>query len=154
MSTDDTGALKAALLEANLREKAAMKVAQDLREYNQDLLERVRLLQARVRELENPKGRRSENQSWIDKIVLIITRVGRPMRARDIMSELKAMDRDYAIEALLDPEKSLSVALARAVKAGRLKQFKTPGTRGSYYAIPKWVDKNGNLSKAMRDEMY
>ena len=76
------------------------------------------------------------------------------MRSLEIMHELKAMDRDAAIEVLDNPEGSLSVALRRAVTAGRLKQFKVPGTRGAYYALPKWVDKNGNLSKAMRDEMW
>ena len=154
MKAEEIQSLEAALREATMREKATLMAAHELEEYAQELVRRIQRLEARIRELENPKGRRSENQSWVDKIVLIITRIGRPMRSRDIMSELKAMDNDYAIGVLSNPERSLSVALARAANAGRLKQFKTPGTRGSYYAIPKWVDKNGNLSKAMRDEMY
>lgn len=138
---------------AKLREAIALQELQDANEFNEMLAARNRWLEARVRELENPKGRRHEDRSWVDKISLIIGRVGRPMRSREIMHELKAMDRDAAIEVLDNPEGSLSVAL-RAVTAGRLKQFKVPGTRGAYYALPKWVDKNGNLSKAMRDEMW
>ncbi len=139
---------------AKLREAIALQELQDSNEYNEILAARNRWLEARVRELENPKGRRHEDRSWIDKISLIIGRAGRPMRSREIMHELKAMDRDAAIKVLDNPEGSLSVALRRAVTAGRLTQFKMPGTRGAYYALPKWVDKNGNLSKAMRDEMW
>lgn len=151
MSIED---LKDDLKAAKLREAIALQELQDANEYNEILAERNRWLEARVRELENPKGRRHEDRSWVDKISLVIGRAGRPMRSREIMHELKAMDRDAAIEALDNPEGSLSVALRRAVQSGRLKQFKVPGTRGAYYALPKWVDKNGNLSKAMRDEMW
>ena len=146
--------LETALKKAEQREEAALEVGRELQAHNIHLKQRIGWLEARIKDLENPKGRRSEDHSWVDKIALIIARMERPMRSREIMRELQDMDRDYAIEALANPEKSLSVALSRAVESGRLKQFKQPGTRGAYYALPKWVDKNGNLSKAMRDEIF
>ncbi len=154
MSTERIKELEKALEAAKEKEGAALDVARDLYNKNQSLIARNKWLEARIQELESPKGRRAEDRSWIDKIVLVIGRTERPMRSRELMHELKAMDKDYAIESLSNPEGSLSVALARAVETGRLKQFKVPGTRGAYYALPKWVDKNGNLSKAMRDEMW
>ena len=146
--------LEASLKATREREEKALEAVQDLQAYNELLVARVRKLEARVHELENPKARRHEDQSWVDKVAQIIGRTGRPMRSREIMRELQTMDRDADLEALADPNKSLSVALSRGVEAGRLKMFKLLGTRGGYYALSKWVDKNGNLSKAMRDEMW
>lgn len=154
MQSEHVKSLEAALKATREREEGALALAQKLQDYNEQLILRVRRLEARVHELENPKGRRHEDQSWVDKIAQIIGRTGRPMRSREIMRELEAMDKDAEMALLADQNKSLSVALSRGVEAGRLKMFKNPGTRGGYYALSKWVDKNGNLSKAMRDEMW
>ena len=154
MQSEYVKSLEASLKATREREEKALETAQDLQAYNELLIARVRKLEARVNELENPKARRHEDQSWVDKVAQIIGRTGRPMRSREIMRELQTMDRDAEMEVLADPNKSLSVALSRGVEAGRLKMFKMPGTRGGYYALSKWVDKNGNLSKAMRDEMW
>ena len=154
MQSEHVKSLEASLKATREREQKALETAQDLQAYNELLIARIRKLESRVHELENPKGTKHEDQSWVDKIAVIIGRSGRPMRSREIMRELEAMDKDAEMALLSDPNKSLSVALSRGVEGGRLKMFKTPGTRGAYYALSKWVDKNGNLSKAMRDEMW
>ncbi len=154
MQSEHVKTLEASLKETREREQKVLEAMQDLRAYNEQLIVHIRKLEARVYELENPKSRRHEDQSWVDKIAVIIGRTGRPMRSRELMRELEALDKDAEMALLADPGKSLSVALSRGVEGGRLKMFKTPGTRGAYYALSKWVDKNGNLSKAMRDEMW
>ncbi len=112
---------------AKLREAIALQELQDANEFNEMLAARNRWLEARVRELENPKGRRHEDRSWVDKISLIIGRVGRPMRSREIMHELKAMDRDAAIEVLDNPEGSLSVALEKGGDGWQAKAVQSAG---------------------------
>ena len=151
MSTQE---LEAALETARKREEVALELAREQYNECQRLRKLNSRLEERIRELELPKGRKEEDQSWVDRIAIIIGRATRPLRSREIMSELQAMDEDGLMDTLFSPAKSLSVALRRAVETGRLKQFKVPGTRGSYYALLKWVDKNGKLSKAMRDEMW
>lgn len=139
--------LEKQLLTADVKVEVAYEIAKKLEQQNKQL-------QARIHELEDPRSRHGNGLGWVGKIVQVITRSGRPLRSREIMHELSAMDNEGMLSGLANPNSYLSVVLAKGVKAGRLKIFKMPGTRGGYYALAEWLDKKGELPENMRSELF
>jgi len=150
-STETTriAALKTALESSQKREDEFAAIARELLKRNQALLSKVQSLEQRIQELEKPIG--NGNEDWISRIMITINRCGRPMRLRELKEQLQVAGNAQGLKSL---DKSLSVTLTRAVDRGRLKPFKVPGCRGDFYALAKWVDKNGDLPQEMWDQMY
>lgn len=107
----------------------------------------------RIQELEDPQGRQGKGLGWIGKAVHVIKQHGRPMRAQEIIHELRARDKEGLLQFTDDPEAHLSSVLSKAKKLGRLKVFKVAGTRGGYYAIEDWVDEAGKLIPEMKAQL-
>ncbi len=128
----------------------AYEIAKEVNNRNATYQAENKEVKQRIKELTDPQGRHTSGLGWIGKAVQIIRQRGRPMRAQEIIHELKAMDNNKMLQFVDDPDKHLSIVLAKGKKAGRLKLFKVAGTRGGYYAVEEWVDKDGNLSSEMK----
>jgi len=113
----------------------------------------VATLQQRNKELENPKGVvHYEAASWRSKVILCLRKWKRPLRLREIVSELQMMETLCDSNAV--PQHSLvSVVLAKAVKEGALHIEKRRGTRGAYYALPEWLNESGELYARMKKDL-
>jgi len=83
--------------------------------------------------------------SYPTKVAFILTLLQKPLKSRELDKSLLKLDKHY--KDYDDPLKNLTVILNRAVKSGRIKKIKVPGVRTLYYALPEWVDKEGNLSE-------
>ena len=128
----------------------AYAIAQEVSKRNMGYEAENKEVKQRIKELEDPHDRHSSGIGWLGKVVHIIRQRGRPMRAQEIIHELKAMDTGRMLRFVDDPDKHLSIVLAKGKKAGRLRLFKVAGTRGGYYALEDWVDDNGNLNSEMK----
>ena len=140
------------------REKAAMKltleayqVAQLVQTQNMELTKQNKVLTDRNRNLEDPGGLLdSGSLGWLSRVIQVIRRVGRPLRSADVLYELNLIEGKPLQHKLSIDKKTLSVILSKGVKEKRLKIFKVAGTRGGYYAVQEWVDKEGNLIDEMK----
>jgi hypothetical protein len=74
------------------------------------------------------------NWNWVNKIIFILKQAGRPLRSSEIMEYLKKNDIEY--RAWIDPQKSLSVHLTKALKYGRIIGEKQKGQNGYLYKLP------------------
>jgi len=81
--------------------------------------------------------------SYPTKIAFLITLNKKPLTSEELDKLLRQYDthfKDYN-----KPRNNLTVTLNRAVKSRRIEKFKVPGIRTLYYALPDWIDKEGNL---------
>lgn len=163
------GELDAALQEAQKKELAAYKVAEQAmtlyknlelqlkatEEQKMDLDEQVWQLELKIQQLENPQGVNISGLSWLGKIVLLLRRSARPMQRKEIVQELIELDTESKLpKNKNDAGNSISVVLSKALKSGRLQLVKKDGTRGGYYILKEWTDKNGNLSDEMENNVF
>lgn len=82
--------------------------------------------------------------SYPTKIAFLLTLNKKPLTSEELEKLLRKHDthfKDYT-----KPRNNLTVTLNRAVKSGRIKKIKVPGIRSLYYALPEWVNKDGNLN--------
>ena len=128
------------------RFKSIQGQVSQLEAYNQALAERNKVL-------ENPNGVHYESLSWRRKVIFILRKRKRPLRAQDIIQELKIM---AALTQGGDTHSahSLSVVLASAVKGGQLHLERVKGERGAYYALPEWLDEEGKLKEKMQKLLW
>ena len=146
--------LEEQLLLAKAKESSAMEVAYDINRQFHALRQSYNEVVARNKELEDPQGQLDSNGlGWLSKVVQVIRRVGRPLRSQEIMHELRATDKEKLLQWISNPENYVSVVLAKGVKSKRLKKYKVAGTRGSYYALEEWIDKDGNLNDEMKNKL-
>lgn len=81
--------------------------------------------------------------SFPTKIHFLLALHQRPLTSEDLdgfLSKLDSQYRDYK-----HPRNNLTTSISRAVKSGRIKKIKEPGIKLKYYALPEWVDKEGQL---------
>ncbi len=117
-----------------------------------ELFNRNAWLEERIKKLENPKNSPYHLMSWQAKIIFTIRKFKRPLQLKEITAELLVMDaKTQALD--YQGDNFISVFLAKAVKIGKLHIEKVRGTRGAYYALPEWLDENGELPVKMVREM-
>jgi len=87
--------------------------------------------------------------SYPTKIHFLLELHQRPLTSEELATDLLRLDKHY--KDYNSPQKNLSVHLNRATKSGRIKRIKLPGIRELYFALPEWVDKEGNLFYKYRD---
>jgi hypothetical protein len=81
--------------------------------------------------------------SYPTKIHFLLELRHRPLTSEELAADLLRLDshfKDYN-----SPQKNLSVHLNRSIKSGRIKRIKQPGIRALYFALPEWIDKEGNI---------
>ena len=145
--------LKAELQRSEIKVEVVSEIAAGLRRQLGQSQDHIAWLDARNKELENPKPH-YEKLGWLGKIVFIIRKMGRPLRCQEIMTELGTMDKsEKALNRSWNPDKLISTVLAKGVKDKRIHLFKVPGTRGAYYAVEEWVDEKGNLDDDLLYEL-
>lgn len=81
--------------------------------------------------------------SYPTKVAFMLTIMNKPLKSEEIHKLLIKMDKHYS--AYADPKATLSVYLTMAVKRGRIKRIKLPGIKNLYFALPEWMDKEGNI---------
>jgi hypothetical protein len=101
---------------------------------------------------ELPTARQVKHLSWQGKVIFVLQTHERPMTASELFDEVDALDGELGFKQ--NPKVLLSVVLHKAVKEQRLTLHKVKGTRGAYYALKEWTDKEGNLNKAMREQLF
>ena len=77
------------------------------------------------------------------KFVFLLSVENRPLTSKEIHNHLLKLDKQYSFYN--DPKTTLSVYLRSVVKTGRIKAVKIPGFREKLFAMPEWVDKEGEL---------
>ena len=97
-------------------------------------------------------SRHIKHLSWQGKVIFVLQTHERPMTASELYDEVDALDGELGFKQ--NPKVLLSVVLHKAVKEQRLTLHKVKGTRGAYYALKEWSDKEGNLNKAMREHLF
>lgn len=147
--------LETALELSGLRTKAAIEMTEKINGHYRTLCQQNQNLLLRIKKLEDPEERYdTAGLGWLSKIALILKRSGRPMRSREIFQELSEMDKaSGAMSWLANPEGQISVVLRNGVSSGRLRRFSIRGTRGGYYALEEWMDKDGKLTDEMKRQM-
>lgn len=81
--------------------------------------------------------------SYPTKVAFLLTITNKPLPSEELHRMLIKIDKHYS--AYADPKATLSVYLTMAVKRGRIKRIKLPGIKNLYFALPEWMDKEGNL---------
>ncbi len=129
----------------------------------QDLMEHILELRSGIAEIEeiakdNGSGGASgaeielsesdykQTWSYPTKIAFLITVNKKPLTSDQLEELLRKRDthfKDYS-----KPRNNLTVTLNRAVKSRRITKVKVPGIRSLFYALPAWLDKEGNLKPA------
>jgi len=120
----------------------------DLREQKTDLEEQMLTKNAAGAEKgQKPdlnEGMFKEDWSYPTKIHFLLALHQKPLTSKDLDGYLSKLDSHY--KDYNTPQYNLSVHLGRAVKSGRIKKIKEPGIKMLYFALPEWVDKEGNLN--------
>lgn len=75
--------------------------------------------------------------------MFLLTLENKPLTSREIHDHLLKLDKQY--QFYNDPKGTLSVYLRAVVKSGRIKSVKLPGIKEKLFAMPEWVDREGNL---------
>ncbi|MCC6837237.1 MAG: hypothetical protein IT234_01750 [Bacteroidia bacterium] len=81
--------------------------------------------------------------SYPTKIAFLLTLNKKPLTSEELHNLLLKLDNHY--KDYNAPRNNLTVTLNRTLKSGRIKKIKVPGIRSLYYALPEWLDKEGNL---------
>lgn len=124
---------------------------QDFIKHILELREQVSELEAQLSSGEKNSAQKdplSENMYDLDwsfptKIHFLLALHQRPLTSEDLDSFLSKLDSQY--RDYQHPRNNLTTSISRAVKSGRIKKIKEPGFKLKYYALPKWVDKEGQL---------
>lgn len=90
--------------------------------------------------------------SYPTKIHFLLELRQRPLTSEELDADLLRLDTHY--KDYNSPQKNLSVHLNRATKSGRVKRIKMPGIRALYFALPEWVDKEGELKEHYKISTY
>lgn len=147
--------LESALRDAEIKSKVVQDVSVDLANKNNQLnilLQNERQAhQKQLNDMRNPEGRYSNRLSWMGKVIFVIRKEDKPLRAVEIVEILLELDDSLHLKA--NPTTFISVVLAKAVKEKRLSLHKIFGTRGGYYAIEEWLDENGNLDEYIKEQL-
>lgn len=89
--------------------------------------------------------------SYPTKVAFLLTITNKPLTSEEINRMLIKLDKHYS--AYADPKATLSVYLTMTVKRGRIKRIKLPGIKNLYFALPEWMDLDGNLKPAFKSEI-
>jgi hypothetical protein len=148
--------LETALKTAQLKESIAYDILKELNVKHNNALANVHQqhqhLQKRINELENPESRNTNKLSWLGKVIFILKRTGRPLRATELFDEICLMDHELSLKS--NPAVFLSVVLHKGVKEKRLSLHKILGIRGGFYALQEWHDDEGKLESYMIEQLY
>lgn len=92
-------------------------------------------------------------QDWpySTKFVFLLTLENKPLTSREIHDHLLKLDKQY--QFYNDPKGTLSVYLRAVVKSGRIKSVKLPGVKEKLFAMPEWVDREGNLQHPYKEQI-
>ncbi len=82
--------------------------------------------------------------SYPTKIHFLLELHQKPLTSTDLDALLSKIDAHYKLYK--HPKNNLTTSISRAVKSGRIKKIKEPGIKLKFYALPGWVDKEGNLT--------
>ncbi len=85
------------------------------------------------------------------KFVFLLSVENRPLTSKEIHNHLLKLDKQYSFYN--DPKTTLSVYLRSVVKTGRIKAIKIPGFREKLFAMPEWVDKEGELFEKFKSKI-
>ncbi|MBI3520759.1 MAG: hypothetical protein HY062_15580 [Bacteroidetes bacterium] len=114
----------------------------------QDQLDNIKILPKQEGEPEQQERRlKTEDfkQDWpySTKFVFLLTMEDKPLTSREIHDHLLKLDKQY--QFYTDPKATLSVYLRAVVKSGRINSVKLPGIKEKLFAMPEWVDREGQI---------
>lgn len=86
--------------------------------------------------------------SYPTKIHFLLELHQKPLTSADLDALLSKIDSHYRLYK--HPKNNLTTSISRAVRSGRIKKIKEPGIKLKFYALPGWMDKEGNLKEEFR----
>jgi hypothetical protein len=123
-------ALEEALRQSEICESVKWELYTEPQEKYNDLAARanreVTTLKERSTELETGGSRYHSGLEWLSKVLFIQRRVGRPLKARALFTEIARIDPELNRRA--NPANFLSAVLSAGIKSGRLILHKVKGT--------------------------
>jgi hypothetical protein len=135
------------------------KLLELLEEVRRDLSDSKELLFHVVRENERLRLKVSEIQqseynrkwSWTNKIVFVLSKIRRPLLSSEIINFIRP--HEVSLQHSRTPAQAFSPHIHKAVKYGRIIQYKLGGTRGFYYVLPAWVSSDGKIIDEYGDKI-
>jgi hypothetical protein len=145
---------KATLIKKYIDVESDLKNAKDEIEILRKLLikssEQYKLLKATNPHIDQTDYNKS--WSWVNKIVFVLKKINRPLRSSEIIDFITPYE--PVLQYSHHRAQSFSANLNKAVKYDRVKAYKLSGSRGYYYALPAWLDINGQLTQEYEDKIF
>lgn len=128
----------------------AEKKAESYYSYLKSIVKEHELLKAKYPDLD--KDEYNRKWSWINKIVFVLKKTGRPMLSPEIKELL--LPHEPTLQYSNNKLQALSPYLNKAVKYDRVATYKRGGSRGYYYVLPEWMNDQGILEKQYEDKIF
>ncbi|MBD0288151.1 MAG: hypothetical protein ICV79_22400, partial [Flavisolibacter sp.] len=90
-------------------------------------------LRQKLMEYENPEDGYRKDWTWVRKIVYVLEKAGKPLRAKEIIEVLEK--REPHLKNHTSKEQYFSAFINMAMKNERIKREKRKGERGYYYSL-------------------
>lgn len=92
------------------------------------------------------------NWSWVNKIVFVLKKIGRPLLSAEIIAFIHP--HEPVLQSSYTPAQAFSPHIHKAVKYGRVLAYKLGGSRGYYYILPEWTDAAGRILREYEDKIF
>ncbi|MBD0284461.1 MAG: hypothetical protein ICV79_03450 [Flavisolibacter sp.] len=90
-------------------------------------------LKQKLLEYENPEDGCRKDWTWVKKIVYVLVKAGKPLRAKEIIEVLEIIE--PPLKDHTSKEQYFSAFIKMALKNERIKREKRKGERGYYYPL-------------------
>jgi hypothetical protein len=93
----------------------------------------------------------TDQVTWINKIIVVMIHFNRPLKTKELVEILLALDRRLHYSAA--PDKCISGHILKAVVYGRIIKIKITGIQTAYYLLPIWLDNNNGLLPEYKEKL-
>lgn len=94
----------------------------------------------------------NKDWSWVNKIVFVLKKIDRPLLSTEIIAYITP--REPVLQHSHTKAQTFSANLTKAVKYGRIKAYKLPGSRGYYYVLSQWLKDDGQLKQEYEIKIF
>ena len=108
-------------------------VLKDVYENYERLKKEHDLVKEKLSRYENPDDGYRKDRTWVAKIVFVLEKAGKPLRAAEIIEILEK--REEHLREHSSKQQYFSAFINMALKAERIKREKRKGERGYYYSV-------------------
>jgi hypothetical protein len=119
--------------------RQAEKIKQ-LTEYCKELFTENEELKAKFTQNDDSAGSYQIKWHWYKKITWVLRTENKPLLSQELIVKLQQLDENFHHNT--NPVGFLSAYLTNGVKRKLLSRHKQPGTRGYYYCLPHWMERD------------